>query len=229
MSLQVRQLFEHSSHTYTYLVFDAVSKEALIVDPVKETLSRDLEIINELGLNLKFICDTHIHADHITSSGLLRQQLGAEIAIGKDSKLPTADRLLNDGDTLKLGACTIHCMLTPGHTSGCTSYWADGFVFTGDTLLIRGCGRTDFQEGDSGKLFESVREKLFTLPDATIVYPGHDYKGRTTSTIAEEKELNPRLNLNLQKSDFQAIMAQLELSPPQKIDVAVPANLKSGL
>lgn len=229
MSLLFRQFFESESSTYTYLVADSQSQQAALIDPVKETMDRDLSFIKELGLKLKYIIETHVHADHITSAGPIRSKVGGEIVLGAATKLETADHLLADGEELMLGNTYIRAIATPGHTNGCTCFLIGPYVFTGDTLLIRGCGRTDFQEGDSSKLFYSVREKLFSLPDETLVCPGHDYKGRMMSSIAEEKQWNPRLNLNIDEAGFVQIMADLKLAEPKKIAVAVPANMKSGL
>lgn len=222
------QLFEKESSTYTYLLGDQDTKEAVIIDPVRETMERDLKLLSELGLELKLILDTHVHADHITSSGLLRQKTKAPIGQSFAAGVK-ADLLLKDEQLLALGPLHIRCLQTPGHTNGCMSYAVDGMVFTGDALLIRGCGRTDFQEGSPDRLFHSVREKLFKLSDDTRIYPGHDYKGFTHSTIAEEKKYNPRLNLGISLSEFSSIMARLNLAYPQKIDEALPANLKLGL
>ncbi len=224
-----RQLFESTSSTYTYIIADEKTREALIIDPVKQTFDRDMQLLNEMHLELKYILETHIHADHITSSGPMREKTKAKILLGKATELPTADHLLEDGETFKLSSLTIKTILTPGHTDGCTSYHIEDRVFTGDTLFIRGCGRTDFQQGNSSTLFHSVREKLFKLPDNTLIYPGHDYKGRTSSSIAEEKEFNPRLNLKKSETEFIEIMQNLKLDKPKQIDIAVPANLKSGL
>lgn len=229
MSVLIRQLFERESSTYTYILIDKVSKEAMIIDPVRETLDRDLELLEELKVKLKYIAETHVHADHITSAGVLRERTGGQIVIGKASQLETADKLLEDGEEIHLGQSAIKVILTPGHTDGCTSYYIDSYLFTGDALLIRGCGRTDFQQGSNEVLFHSIREKLFKLPDETQVYPGHDYKGRMSSTLGEEKEFNPRLNLAKSEAEFVQIMKGLKLALPKKIDIAVPANLKSGL
>ena len=229
MGVLFRQLFESESSTYTYILADSESREAIIIDPVIETMERDLELLSQLKLQLKYILETHVHADHITSGGRLRQKTKAQIVLGEKSKLETADVLLKDGELLKCGSLIIKAIATPGHTDSCTSFYTGSMVFSGDALMIRGCGRTDFQQGSSATLFNSVREKLFSLPDDTLVYPGHDYKGRTCSSIREEKEFNPRLNLTKSETEFSEIMENLNLAPPKKIGVAVPANLKSGL
>ncbi|NEZ04292.1 MBL fold metallo-hydrolase [Wenzhouxiangella sp. XN201] len=224
-----RQFFEKESSTYTYLLGDVSSREAILIDGVRETMERDLQFIRELGLELKYLVETHIHADHITSSGLIREKTGAKIVIGSGSALETADRLLEDGEEIAFGEQTLKAIATPGHTDGCTSYYCPPYVFTGDALLIRGCGRVDFQQGSSQKLFHSVREKLFKLPDETLICPCHDYKGRTRSSIGEEKQHNPRLGLDKSFEEFDEIMKNLNLPRPKKIDEAVPANMQSGL
>ena len=222
------QLFEPTSSTYTYIIGDALTKEAAIIDPVIETFDRDLKFINELGLKLLYILDTHVHADHITSAFELRKITGAKTAISHLACVECVDLLLEDGQELKLGNKTVKAITTPGHTNSCMSYYFEGRVFTGDTLLIRGCGRTDFQQGSAEKLFHSVHEKLYKLPDETILYPGHDYRGFTSSTIALEKNFNPRLGLKNSLEDFKKIMVELNLPYPKKIDVSLPANLKCG-
>ena len=228
MSLIFRQWFESESSTYTYLLADSKTKEAIIIDPVQETLDRDLTLIKEMGLKIKYTVETHIHADHVTSANKIKEKTGAQMVLGSGTQLKTADILLKDQESISFGEFSLKAILTPGHTDGCTSYYIPGYVFTGDALLIRGCGRTDFQQGSSKTLFHSVREKLFSLPDETLVYPGHDYKGRTCSSIAEEKAHNPRLHLKISEAQFIEIMNNLNLDKPKKIDIAVPANLKHG-
>lgn len=228
MAIQFRQLFSRESSTYTYCLWDEKTKEAIVIDSVREEFERDAGLLKEWGVDLKWILETHVHADHITGASLLKDAFGASIALSEESKVAGADRLLKDEDFISIGAHEIKVIETPGHTNSCVCYLVDGKLFTGDTLLIRGCGRTDFQEGSARKLFESVRNKLFSLADSTKVYPGHDYKGRTASTIEEEKEHNPRLKLSNSLEDFEKIMSELKLAPPKKIDEAVPANLKLG-
>lgn len=223
------QLFDKESSTYTYILGDSYSGEAILIDPVHEMLQRDLTLIKEAGLDLKYILETHVHADHITSSGELRRLTGAKICLGSENEVPCADVLLRDGDTLDFGSLQVKTISTPGHTGGCVSYLIGNMVFTGDTLLVRGCGRTDFQSGDSYTLYSSVRDKLFTLPENTIVYPGHDYRGFTSSTIKLEKRFNLRLNLDISLDEFVHIMSNLNLSNPKKMEVAVPANMSCGL
>lgn len=225
----LHQLFEKESSTYTYLVIDPISKDALLIDPVVEMVERDANLLRELGVNLKFILETHVHADHITGSGELRKLTGAKIGISSAYDMSCADLHLNDGQLIRFGTHDIRAIHTPGHTSGCTSYHLGPWVFTGDALLIRGCGRTDFQEGSSETLFHSVREKLFALPDSTVVYPAHDYKGLSQSTIGDEKRLNPRLGEHRSKEEFIQIMKDLKLAQPKKIVESVPANLLCGL
>lgn len=223
-----RQLFEPQTSTYTYLIADSESKEALLIDPVLETVQRDWSLIQDLELQLKYILETHIHADHITGSYELKKLSGAKSAVGANSGVNCADVYLNDGEQLNVGSLKITAISTPGHTNGCTTYSIQNMIFTGDSLMIRSAGRTDFQQGSPEILFSSIREKLFTLPDDTIVYPGHDYKGIQHSSIKEEKLLNPRIGLNKTKEEFINIMNNLNLAHPKKIDVAVPANLNCG-
>jgi len=225
--MRVRQLFDQDTWTYTYLLWDEVTKEAAIIDSVKERVERDVKYITDLGLKLKYSLETHVHADHVTASGSLREILGVKTAVHSQGGATCADIQINDGDVFKLGQQEIKAIYTPGHTNGDVSYYIDGAVFTGDALLIRACGRTDFQQGDSEKLHHSITQKLFSLPDETIVYPGHDYDGFTQSSIAEEKALNPRL-ANKSREEFMAIMDNMNLPRPKRIDVAVPGNLGCG-
>ena len=226
-----RQLFDPETSTYSYLVADPETREAALVDSVDAQLERDTTLLTELGLQLRYALETHVHADHITASGLLREKLGARVAVGAQAGVENADLALADGDRLSLGSLDIEVLATPGHTSGCVTYYVPraGMAFTGDALLIRGCGRTDFQQGDPAGLFRSVRERIFALPDDTLLYPGHDYKGRTVTTVAEEKRFNPRLRLATSEQKFIEIMDALNLALPKRIDEAVPANLLSGL
>lgn len=228
-NLIFHQLFEKETSSFTYLLADEATKEAILIDPVLEMVERDLQLLSDLGLNLKYILDTHVHADHITSSGALRNRTGAKVGVSSAYDMSCPDLHIEDGQEIHFGEFTLKAIHTPGHTSGCLSYQLGNKIFTGDALLVRGCGRTDFQEGSSEKLYESVRNKLFALPDETIVYPAHDYKGFSQSSIGLEKRLNPRLNLGLKKDDFIRIMAKLKLSYPKKIQEAVPANLQCGL
>jgi len=201
MGVKVIQLFEKETSTYTYIVFDKASKEALIIDPVDVCFSRDMDLVQKLNIHLKYSLETHIHADHISGAYLLRDKLNVKAGVSEKSGSLCADVLLKDRQVLKLGDIDVTCLSTPGHTNTCMSFLIEGYLFTGDTLMINGCGRTDFQEGSNKNLFDSVREKLFSLPDDTVVYPGHDYKGYTTSSIGFEKEFNPRLK---EENSFEA-------------------------
>lgn len=227
-SLKMRQLFEKETSTHTYLLFDSGTQEGIIIDPVKETLERDLKLIDELEVKLLYVLETHVHADHITSADDIRQRTGVKVVYGSESGVECADVTLKEGETLKFGKFEVKALSTPGHTNGCTSYVIENMVFTGDVLFIRGCGRTDFQQGSSEKLYSSVHDKLFKLPDSTLVYPAHDYKGMWFSTIGEEKRFNPRLGGGKTLEEFVEIMDNLNLSNPKKIDIAVPANMKCG-
>lgn len=223
-----QQLFEKTSSTYTYIIADATTREGLIIDPVFETLERDLNYLKEAGITLRYILDTHIHADHITGSGHLAQKTGAKIVMSAASGMDV-DILLEDDQLLRCGDLQIKALATPGHTSESMCYVIGNKVFTGDTLLIRGNGRTDFQNGSAHQLYQSIMNKLYTLPDDTIVYSGHDYAGFTSSTIALEKKYNKRIKADTTEDQFVHTMSQLKLDRPQKIDIAVPANLKCGL
>ncbi|XP_075899341.1 persulfide dioxygenase ETHE1, mitochondrial [Nelusetta ayraudi] len=227
--LLFRQLFETESSTYTYLLADQETKDAVLIDPVLETIERDLKLINELGLNLKVAVNTHCHADHITSTGLMKKRIvGLKSAISKFSGA-SADIHLLEGDKITFGKHHLTVRETPGHTDGCVSLVLgdQSMVFTGDALLIRGCGRTDFQQGCPKKLYESVHRKIFSLPEHCLVYPAHDYLGQTMSTVGEERKFNPRLTKNL--DEFTQIMNNLNLPKPKKIDISVPANLVCGV
>ena len=226
------QLFDPASSTYTYLLFDADSREALIIDPVDEQLERDLGVLREYGLKLMLVVETHAHADHVTSASLLVEHTGARTAAPEACGIRTAALQLQDGAELRFGRHHIRALHTPGHTAGSMSFvWASEgqhHVFTGDTLLINGCGRTDFQSGSSEALYRSLTQVLFTLPDDTVVWPGHDYQGRSHSTIGAEKAGNARV-AGKSLAEFMAIMDNLHLPRPRRIDEAVPANLQSGL
>ena len=222
-----RQLFDRETCTYTFFIGDQSSGSVAIIDPVIEQVDRDLRLIEQLKLTAAFILETHTHADHITGAGKVREKTGASICVSHQSGVKNADKYLKDGDKITLGGTDIVVLETPGHTSDSLCFLTSGMVFTGDTLFIRGCGRTDFQNGSAEVLYRSVHSKLFSLPDSTLVYPGHDYKGETVSTISEEKAYNPRLSLS--ESDFIELMDNLNLPNPKKIDEAVPANLNCGL
>lgn len=223
------QLFEKETSTYTYLLADAETKDAVIIDPVIEMVDRDIKLIQELGIKLIYILETHVHADHITGSGEIRKRTGAKIGVSSQYKITCPDLQLSDGDEIKFGKHVIKVIHTPGHTSGCLSYQTENMIFTGDALLIRSCGRTDFQGGSSEQLYQSVRNRIFELPEDTIIYPAHDYKGFSKSQVGLEKKLNPRLNLKISKEEFIEIMANLNLPYPAKIKESVPANLQCGI
>lgn len=226
------QLFDPASSTYTYVLFDADSREALIIDPVDAQLQRDLTVLREYGLRLVWSVETHAHADHVTSAGLLVEHTGARTAAPEACGIRTAAIQLQDGAELAFGSQRLRALHTPGHTAGSMSYlWEAGahrHVFTGDTLLINGCGRTDFQSGSSHALYRSLTEVLFALPDETVVWPGHDYQGRHHSTIGAERRGNARI-AGKTLEEFTALMGGLNLPRPARIDEAVPANLLSGL
>ena len=226
-----RQLFDAETSTYTYLLADDATREAVIIDPVFEQVERDVALIRELDLRLLAVLETHVHADHLSAQGLLRSRLGAKTVMSERSGAVCADVLVKQGDRVAFGRHALEVRETPGHTSGCLTFVCHEprMAFTGDALLIRGCGRTDFQSGDSPTLFRSVRERVFTLPDDTLIYPAHDYKGRTVSTVGEEKRHNPRLGADRSLDEFAHIMAELKLPYPRKMDVSVPANLACGL
>jgi sulfur dioxygenase len=225
-----RQLFDRESCTYTYLIGDPVSRQAILIDPVFELADRDSKLVKELDLELKYVMNTHVHADHVTGTGLLKKIVGKNVeSVISKAAGAIADKFLEPGQKVDFGSLELEVRPTPGHTGGCVSYvFHEGRrVFTGDTLLIRGCGRTDFQEGSSETLYQSVHKQLFTLPDDYLVYPAHDYKGMTCSSIGEEKKYNPRLTKSLE--EFKQIMSNLNLAYPKMIDKALPANKVCGL
>jgi sulfur dioxygenase len=227
----LRQLFDHETWTYTYLLADEESGEAVLIDPVIDQLERDIRLLEELGLKLVYTLDTHAHADHITGSGLLRKRLGSKAVVGANAGTEGADELVNDGSKLRFGSLALEVRATPGHTDGCVTYVTSDHkhAFTGDALFIRGTGRTDFQQGSAERLYRSIHDKIFTLPDDTIIWPGHDYRGLTFSTVGEEKRHNPRVGDGKTEGQFAEIMNNLNLPAPKKIDVAVPANLHCGI
>ena len=231
MSLICKPLFEQDSSTFTYLIADSVTREAAIIDAVDSMIDRDIALIQELELDLKFIMETHIHADHITSACPLKKTFPlAKIVIGIENidAEACADIMVGEGHILPIGEHEIVAIETPGHTPGCMSYLVDNKVFTGDSLLIRSTGRCDFQGGTASTLYHSIH-KLFTLPDSTLVYPGHDYNGFTVSTIGEEKEFNSLIRLEFDEATFVNKVDNLNLEPPKKIKTAVPANHSCGL
>jgi len=228
--LVFRQLFDPTSSTYTYLLGDSASGEALLIDPVFEHERRDLALLRELGLQLVATLDTHVHADHVTAAWLLKQRCGSRIMLAAAAGAAGADRALQHGDRVAFGSRHLEVRATPGHTNGCVSYVLDDqrMAFTGDALLIRGCGRTDFQQGSPSRLYHSVREQILSLPEACLLYPGHDYRGLTVTSVAEERRYNPRLGGDVNEGDFNGYMKNLGLPHPRLMDIAVPANLRCG-
>ncbi len=224
-----RQLYEPLSSTYTYLLGDEDSGQAVLIDPVIATMDRDLAEVHRLGLTLAYTVDTHIHADHITAALEMKRAVGSKIAAPAWDRLPCADLGIEEGRPFQVGGITLHPLHTPGHTDGHFAFLSGDRVFTGDALLIEGCGRTDFQNGDADALYKSVHEKLFSLPDETLVYPAHDYRERFVSSIAQEKERNPRLGGDRTLDEFRIIMAGLNLPYPKFIDYAVPGNRQCGI
>jgi sulfur dioxygenase len=223
-----RQLFDAETGTYTYLIADESTKEAVLVDPVLEQVERDRKLLEELGLTLRYCLETHIHADHITGTDKLRELTGCLGVVPELAQAACANQRLKDNETLQIGQVTIKAIATPGHTTCHMAYLVNGDrVLTGDALFIRGCGRTDFQSGNPGHLYDSITQRLFTLPDETLVYPGHDYRGQTVSTIGEEKRWNPRL-AKRSREEFIELMNNLNLPNPKKIMEAVPANEQCG-
>ena len=224
----VRQLFDYETYTYTYLIASAKGREALLIDPVKGQLPLYLQLIKELDLKLVFAIDTHVHADHVTALGSLNQATECQTVMGEQSKAEGVTLHAKEGEVIKLDNLIIEPLYTPGHTDDSYSFLLDNHLFTGDTLFIRGTGRTDFQNGNSEQQYDSLFNKLLKLPKETLVFPGHDYRGMTMSTIGEEIAHNPRLQVK-SKQEYVELMANLNLPNPKFMDVAVPANLKGGI
>ncbi|HIK05196.1 MAG TPA: MBL fold metallo-hydrolase [Trichormus sp. M33_DOE_039] len=223
-----RQLFDPETSTYTYLMADETSKTAVLVDSVLEQVDRDRKLIAELGLTLAYCLETHLHADHITGAGKLRELTGCQNIVPFGANAACAERKIQDGEVLQIGSVAIAAIATLGHTDSHMAYLVNNIhLLTGDSLLIRGCGRTDFQGGDAGALYDCITQNLFTLPDSTLVYPGHDYRGQMVSTIGEEKKFNPRF-AGRDRSEFIELMGNLNLPNPKKIMEAVPANQRCG-
>ena len=222
-----RQLFERESSTYTYLIAPRVGGEAVLIDPVKSEVGKYLQLIDELNLRLVFAIDTHVHADHVTALGDLRSASNCVTVMGEQSKAECVSRKVSDGERIEVGGLELRALYTPGHTDDSYSFVMPDRVLTGDTLLIRGTGRTDFQNGDPAAEYESLFGKLLRLPEQTLVYPGHDYRGWTVSSIGEERAHNPRLQVR-SKDEYIALMRGLRLPNPKQMDVAVPANLACG-
>ncbi|MBH2001374.1 MAG: MBL fold metallo-hydrolase [Moraxellaceae bacterium] len=224
----LHQFFEKESSTYTYLVASEQTREAVLIDPVASEIESYAQMLNQLNLKLVYSLDTHVHADHVTAANLLRTRFGCKTVLHRNSGVDCGDIFITDRSAIRVGEFLIEARYTPGHTNACTSYVIDTMVFTGDALLIDGCGRTDFQEGNAETLYDSIHQQIFTLPDDTIVYPGHDYKGRLSSTVGHERESNSRLGQGRSKQDFVEIMKNLDLPYPKKIDIALPANKACG-
>ena len=225
-----RQLFDQATSTFSYLLADEETKEAILIDSVFEQHLRDLALIRELGLSLQLALETHVHADHVTGAWLLKQRTGSRIMAGAASGTDGADRLLAHGDTVNFGSRILRVRATPGHTNGCLTYVLDDerIAFTGDALLIRGCGRTDFQQGSASRLYRSVHAQILSLPSQCLLYPAHDYKGLTVTSVDEERRFNPRFGGDSNEADFAGYMNHLGLSHRKLIDIAVPANLRCG-
>jgi glyoxylase-like metal-dependent hydrolase (beta-lactamase superfamily II) len=223
-----KQLFDSDTSTYTYLLGCESSRKAILIDTVATQIDSYLTLLKELNLTLIYTLETHVHADHVTAAGILREKAGSKSVVHRDAGAMCADLMVTDGVFLQIGSIEIKVLHTPGHTSGCVCYLLADRVFTGDALLINGSGRTDFQQGDPATLYRSITQKLFTLPADTLVYPGHDYHGFTVSSIKQEIALNPRLGNGKTEAEFIAIMSQLQLPYPKHIDEALPANQACG-
>jgi len=227
-----RQLFEPQSSAYTYLIACEQTRVAALIDPVRETVERDLELLESLDLTLRLTIETHIHADHVTGASRLRQRTGCKCAVPERSGAEHVDVPVREGEPIPIGGLNVQPLYTPGHTDDHYSYLLEsrdgGRVFTGDALLIDGCGRTDFQNGDSATLYRSVHDKIFSLPPDTLVYPGHDYQQRYVSSVGQERARNPRLGGGRSLEEFVALMAALNLPRPKNMDVALPANRECG-
>jgi len=222
------QFFEPVSSTFTYLLACEKTRQGVLIDPVESETARYLAALRERSLSLIYTLETHVHADHVTAADTLRKRLGSKSVVHRDAGAMCGDLLVTDGIHLAVGSLDIEVRYTPGHTNGCVSYYVGNSIFTGDALLIDGCGRTDFQQGDAGQLYDSIHNKIFTLPDDTLVYPGHDYRGNKVSTVGHEKRENQRLGRAISRDAFIALMANLKLAYPKQIDVALPANQACG-
>lgn len=222
------QFFEPVSSTFTYLLACEKTRQGVLIDPVESETARYLAALRERSLSLIYTLETHVHADHVTAADTLRKRLGSKSVVHRDAGAMCGDLLVTDGIHLAVGSLDIEVRYTPGHTNGCVSYYVGNRIFTGDALLIDGCGRTDFQQGDAGQLYDSIHNKIFTLPDDTLVYPGHDYRGNKVSTVGHEKRENQRLGRAISRDAFIDLMANLKLAYPKQIDVALPANQACG-
>jgi sulfur dioxygenase len=223
-----RQLFDPETSTFTYLLGNTFNRAAILIDPVESQVDGYIELLNSLELKLCHTVETHLHADHITGASLLKDRLGCKILVHRDTGIAVADIWLGGCLPLNLDGIRIQVLHTPGHTPGCISLVINDCVFTGDALLIDGCGRTDLPQGNAGQLYDSIHGKLLMLPSGTRVFPGHDYKGRAFSTIGREKASNSRLNSHITRDDFIELMARLDLPYPKLMDIAIPANLNGG-
>jgi glyoxylase-like metal-dependent hydrolase (beta-lactamase superfamily II) len=223
-----KQFFEPDTSTFTYLLACEKTKQAVLIDTVESEVPIYLKELEAQGLKLVYTLETHVHADHVTGADTLRQKLGSKSVVHRDAGAMCGDLLVTDGVHIIVGTIDLEVRYTPGHTNGCISFFAGDRIFTGDSLLIGGCGRTDFQQGDSGQLFDSIHTQIFSLPDEVIVYPGHDYNGNTQSTVGEERKNNKRLGGGKSREDFIQIMSELKLAYPKYIDVALPANQACG-
>ncbi len=228
--LLLRQLFDAATGTFTYLLADVVSGQGVLIDSVFEQHARDLSLVEELGITLVASLDTHAHADHVTGSWLIHQATGCAIGLAAAARAENVTLPLQHGDRVGFGGRFLEVRSTPGHTDGCVSYVLDdqSMAFTGDALLVRGCGRCDFQQGDAHTLFRSITEQLFSLPETCLLYPGHDYTGRTVTSVAEEKAFNARLGGSATERDFVGHMENMKLPHPHKIAEALPGNMRSG-
>lgn len=224
----LRQIFDAQTFTYTYIIAADMGKEAIIIDPVDRMIDTYMRLFKELDLKLKYIVDTHVHADHITASGQLHELTGAITILGAETASQCVNHKVIDGEKIIIDGLELTAIATPGHTNDSYCFYTSGVLFTGDTLLIRGSGRTDFQSGSASEQYHSIFGKLLNYPDDTIIYPGHDYNGITSSTVYEEKYFNPRLQAKSEE-EYSAIMNNLNLATPKLMDIAVPANLKCGL
>ena len=222
-----KQVFDQKSSTYTYIIASAKGREALIIDPVIENVKSYIDILNELELKLVKVIDTHIHADHVTGASKLKQSTNCSTIMGEHTPADTVDIKLKDDDIIKIDQLEIKAMYTPGHTSDSYSFLMNKYLFSGDTLLINGTGRTDFQNGSSKDAYNSIFNRLLKLPEDTILYPGHDYNGKESSTIGNEKKFNPRLQVN-NVNEYVELMSNLNLAKPKLIDINVSRNIKLG-
>lgn len=222
------QFFEPDSSTFTYLLGCEHTRQAVLIDTVECDVEKYVAALHQHGLTLVYTLETHVHADHVTAADTLRKRLGSKSVVHRDAGAMCGDLLVTDGIHVQVGSIDIEVRYTPGHTNGCVSYYVGDRIFTGDALLIGGCGRTDFQQGNAGQLYDSIHKQIFSLPDETLIYPGHDYNGNTVSTVGQEKRENKRLGGKKSRQEFVEIMANLKLAYPKQIDVALPANQACG-